>query len=60
MTLIVFASRIAAAVPALDGLLTPVKGIAWPWYVLIGTTITLGVGILSSVTHAAPTAARTV
>ncbi len=60
MTLIVFASRIAAAVPALDDLLTPVKGIAWPWYVLIGTTITLGVGILSSVTHAAPTAARTV
>jgi Na+/proline symporter len=34
--------------------------IAWPWYVLIGTTITMVVGILSSFTHrprAAPVAA---
>jgi Na+/proline symporter len=59
MTVIVFATRLAAAVPALDGVLSPVKGIAWPWFVLIGTTITLSVGILSSFTHAAPAAART-
>jgi len=60
MSLIVFAGRIVAAVPALTGLLTPFVGIAWPWFVLIGTTITLGVGILSSFTHPAPTTARTV
>jgi solute:Na+ symporter, SSS family len=29
-------------------------GIAWPWFVLIGTSVTLAVGILSSFTHAAP------
>lgn len=29
-------------------------GIAWPWFVLIGTAVTLGTGILSSYTHAAP------
>ena len=60
MSLIVFAGRIVAVVPALTGLLTPFVGIAWPWFVLIGTTITLGVGILSSFTHPAPTTARTV
>ena len=32
-----------------------VKSIAWPWYVLIGTTITMIVGMLSSFTHSAPT-----
>jgi hypothetical protein len=26
-----------------------VAGIAWPWYVLIGTTITLLTGMISSV-----------
>lgn len=29
-------------------------GIAWPWFVLIGTAVTLTVGILSSLTHPAP------
>ncbi|MCW5825516.1 MAG: sodium:solute symporter [Gemmatimonadaceae bacterium] len=29
-------------------------GIAWPWFVLIGTSVTLAVGIASSFTHAAP------
>jgi SSS family solute:Na+ symporter len=29
-------------------------GIAWPWFVLIGTAVTLTAGILSSFTHAAP------
>jgi Na+/proline symporter len=28
------------------------RQIAWPWYVLIGTTITLATGIVSSWTHA--------
>lgn len=60
MSLIVFAGRLVAAAPALAGVLTPFIGIAWPWFVLIGTTITLVVGILSSFTHPAPTVARTV
>jgi SSS family solute:Na+ symporter len=54
MSLIVFAKQISAAVPALAGALQPVSTIAYPWYVLIGTTITLSVGILSSLTHGAP------
>jgi hypothetical protein len=28
--------------------------VAWPWYVLIGTTITFLVGMISSFTHPAP------
>ncbi len=54
MSLIVFARQIIAAVPAAASLLGPVSTIAFPWYVLIGTTITLSVAILSSFTHAAP------
>jgi hypothetical protein len=34
--------------------MAPFGRIAWPWYVLIGTLITLTVGILSSFTHPAP------
>ena len=30
------------------------RAIAWPWYVLIGTAITLVVGMLSSLTHPMP------
>src|SRR3954466_5432010 len=48
MAFIVFAKQIMAAFPRLAGVLTPVSTIAWPWYVLIGTTITMVVGILSS------------
>jgi solute:Na+ symporter, SSS family len=44
MALIVFAKRLVGVLPFLE----PIKDIAWPWYVLIGTTITLTVGILSS------------
>jgi SSS family transporter len=60
MSVIVFAKQIGAAVPAWAPALTPLSKIAWPWYVLIGTTITLLVGILSSLTHGVPvtTAAR--
>ena len=57
MSVIVFAGRLAAAFPALADPLAPFIGIAWPWFVLIGTTITLVTGILSSFTHAAPSTA---
>jgi SSS family solute:Na+ symporter len=54
MAFIVFAKPISAAYPSLASTLAPVGNIAWPWYVLIGTAITLLVGILSSFTHAMP------
>jgi Na+/proline symporter len=54
MGFIVFAKQLIKAYPSLADTLTPVASIAWPWYVLIGTTITLTVGILSSFTHPAP------
>jgi preprotein translocase subunit Sec63 len=48
----------------LQGMLGPFNGIAWPWYVLIGTVITVGTGTISSlfgparVVGAGPEAAR--
>ncbi len=48
MALIVFAGRLVAAYPVLRPTLGSFVGIAWPWYVLIGTTITFVVGVLSS------------
>lgn len=51
MSFIVFAKQIIPAFPSLTDALTPVSRIAWPWYVLIGTSITMIVGILSSYTH---------
>ena len=54
MAFIVFARPISAAYPPLASTLAPFAGIAWPWYVLIGTAITLTVGILSSLTHPEP------
>jgi solute:Na+ symporter, SSS family len=54
MAFIVFARPISAAYPPLASTLAPFAGIAWPWYVLIGTAITLLVGILSSLTHPKP------
>ena len=54
MTFVVFAKQLAAAYPSLGATLGPFARIAWPWYVLIGTTITMTAGILSSLTHAAP------
>jgi Na+/proline symporter len=60
MAFIVFAKQIAAAVPALRDVLQPLGTIAWPWYVLIGTTITLVTGILASLTHPAPLGVRTI
>src|SRR4051812_22131480 len=54
MAFIVFAKPISAAYPSLATTLGPFGRIAWPWYVLIGTSITLIVGILSSLTHSTP------
>jgi len=51
MSFIVFAKQMLPVLPSLSGILTPFSRIAWPWYVLIGTSITLIVGILSSYTH---------
>jgi SSS family transporter len=59
MTVVVFARSLSAANPALAPTLAPLARIAWPWYVLIGTTITLLVGVASSfVGRAAAPAAR--
>ena len=54
MAFIVFAKPISAAYPPLASTLAPFATIAWPWYVLIGTSITLLVGIISSFTHPMP------
>jgi len=54
MAFIVFAKQIGAFAPALAAPLAPFGRIAWPWYVLIGTTLTLVTGVVSSFTHAAP------
>ncbi|MDQ6829578.1 MAG: sodium:solute symporter [Gemmatimonadota bacterium] len=54
MAFVVFAKQIALFAPALAGTLAPLGRLAWPWYVLIGTTITLTTGVLSSFTHASP------
>jgi solute:Na+ symporter, SSS family len=48
MALVVFARPLSGWVPALAEPLAPLTGIAWPWYVLIGTTITLLSGMLLS------------
>ncbi|MCA0376487.1 MAG: sodium:solute symporter [Gemmatimonadetes bacterium] len=54
MAFIVFAKQLTAAYPALTSTLGGVAGIAWPWYVLIGTTLTVTTGVLASLTHPAP------
>ena len=57
MTFVVFANPIAAAYPSLEPALAPLGKIAWPWYVLIGTSITLLVGITSSLVRPSSRAA---
>ncbi|HVT38854.1 MAG TPA: sodium:solute symporter [Gemmatimonadaceae bacterium] len=57
---VVFAKPLSAAYPALHGVLGPFANVAWPWYVLIGTTITLVAGSLSALTHPSPPLAPTV
>ena len=51
MAVIVFAKQLLPIFPSQTELLTNLSKIAWPWYVLIGTTITMLVGITSSFTH---------
>jgi SSS family solute:Na+ symporter len=53
MSVVVFAKQLIPVFPFMTGTLTALSAIAWPWYVLIGTSFTVGVGILSSLTHAA-------
>jgi SSS family transporter len=48
MAFVVFARQLSAAYPWLASTLGPLANIAWPWYVLIGTTITMTAGTLSS------------
>jgi SSS family transporter len=55
MSFVVFAKWMMTIFPSLTGPLTTLSHIAFPWYVLIGTSFTMGVGILSSFTHPAPT-----
>ncbi|HEX2724013.1 MAG TPA: sodium:solute symporter [Gemmatimonadaceae bacterium] len=51
MSFIVFAKQLLPLLPSMAGMLTTFGKIAWPWYVLIGTSITLLVGMASSLTH---------
>ncbi|HEU4879616.1 MAG TPA: sodium:solute symporter [Gemmatimonadaceae bacterium] len=51
MSFIVFAKQLLPVLPSMTGVLTQFSKIAWPWYVLIGTTITMIVGMTSSLTH---------
>jgi Na+/proline symporter len=51
MSFIVFAKPLLPILPSMTEMLTTFSKIAWPWYVLIGTTITMLVGIVSSFTH---------
>ena len=44
MSVIVFAKQLSTWWPAL----APIGNIAWPWYVLIGTLVTVGVGMFTS------------
>ena len=48
MAAVVFAKQLSEGFPALAPVLGPLANIAWPWYVLIGTTITLFAGTLSA------------
>jgi len=51
MSVVVFAKQLIPIFPSASGTLTTLSHIAFPWYVLIGTSITLIVGIFSSLTH---------
>ncbi len=52
MAFVVFAKQLTPVFPSLP--LASISRIAWPWYVLIGTTVTMITGILSSFTHSEP------
>jgi solute:Na+ symporter, SSS family len=57
MSFVVFAKQMMPLFPSIKGMLTTLSTIAWPWYVLIGTSFTVSVGMLSSLTHSVPTGA---
>lgn len=48
MTLVVFARQLSTSIPGLAEALGPFARVAWPWYVLIGTSITMIVGMTTS------------
>jgi SSS family solute:Na+ symporter len=51
MSVVVFAKQLIPVFPSFTDGLTTLSKVAWPWYVLIGTTVTVGTGILVSLTH---------
>jgi solute:Na+ symporter, SSS family len=59
MAIVVSAKPLGAAFPSMLPTLAPLARIAWPWYVLIGTTITMATGMLSSLVHPVPPSAAT-
>jgi solute:Na+ symporter, SSS family len=48
MTIVGLSKRLLAIFPAGAPLLEPLAAIAWPWYALIGTSVTVATGWLSS------------
>lgn len=50
---VVFAKPLSSYAPFLQ----PLSGIAWPWFVMIGTGLTFGIGVASSLLRPAPIAA---
>jgi solute:Na+ symporter, SSS family len=54
MSVVVFANQLSGWIPPLAPMLAPVRGIAWPWFVLIGTSLTFATGLLSSRFSPAP------
>lgn len=57
MSVVVFAKALSGWFPDMAPTLAPFARIAWPWYVLIGTSLTFVTGLLSSFTHATPATA---
>ncbi len=57
MSVVVFAKALSGWFPDMAPTLAPFARIAWPWYVLIGTSLTFVTGLLSSYTHARPATA---
>jgi solute:Na+ symporter, SSS family len=51
MSFIVFAKQLLPVFPSMTPMLTAFGKIAYPWYVLIGVSITMAVGMISSLTH---------
>lgn len=57
MSVVVFAKALSGWFPDMAPTLAPFARIAWPWYVLIGTSLTFVTGLLSSYAHARPATA---